>query len=123
MSVLGAKSCKVGELRDQLKKLNQSTKGKKNELIQRLESVRASGAAVGAKQKRQRLSGEGEDDEERVAVGEEAAKKTTDDDDDEEEEEEGGGKEEENTPPKDRYGNGRGCANPRQAASVKEREV
>jgi hypothetical protein len=62
--------------------------------------VRASGAAVGAKQKRQRLSGEGEDDEERVAVWEEAAKKTTkekDDDDKEEEEEEGGGKEEENT--------------------------
>ena len=40
ISVLGGKSCKVGELRDQLKKLNQSTKGKKNELIQRLESVR-----------------------------------------------------------------------------------
>jgi len=100
MSVLGGKSCKVGELRDQLKKLNQSTKGKKNELTQRLESVRASGAAVGAKQKRQRLSGEGEEDEERVAVWEEAAKKTTkekDDDDKEEEEEEGGGKEEENT--------------------------
>ena len=64
----------------------QSTKGKKNELIQRLESVRASGAAVGAKQKRQRLSGEGEEEEERVAVWEEAAKKTTKEKDDDDEE-------------------------------------
>ncbi len=79
--------------------MNQSTKGKKNELIQHLESVRVSGAAVGAKQKRQRLSGEGEEDEERVSVGEEAAKKTTkeEDDDEEEETEDGGGEEEENT--------------------------
>jgi len=43
----------VAELRNQLRKLNQSTRGSKEELIQRIASVRASGAAVGAKQKRE----------------------------------------------------------------------
>jgi hypothetical protein len=43
----------VAELRNQLRKLNQSTRGSKEELIQRIASVRSSGAAVGAKQKRE----------------------------------------------------------------------
>ncbi len=89
MSVMEGKSCSRDELRDRLQQLNQSTRGRKEELMQRLESECASVAAVGAQQKRQRLSGEGKEDEE---VGEAAAKKTTkekdDDDDDDEEEEE-----------------------------------
>ena len=44
---------KVAELRNELMKLNQSVRGSKEELIQRIASVRASGAAVGAKQKRE----------------------------------------------------------------------
>ena len=44
---------KVAELRNELRKLNQSVRGSKEELIQRIASVRASGAAVGAKQKRE----------------------------------------------------------------------
>ena len=56
MPVAGGKTLtasSVAELRNQLRKLNQSTRGSKEELMQRIASVRASGAAVGAKQQRE----------------------------------------------------------------------
>jgi hypothetical protein len=56
MPVAGGKALtgsSVAELRNQLRKLNQSTRGSKEELLQRIASERASGAAVGAKQKRE----------------------------------------------------------------------
>ena len=56
MPVAGGKALtasSVAELRNQPSKLNQSTRGSKEELLHRIASVRASGAAVGAKQKRE----------------------------------------------------------------------